>query len=88
MTTVAFHDQPYDGTDFTLAHGTQFVVRVPDNHGGYEIQYQKLSVEQEHERVDSWIVNTQGCSLDYASYDEGTGCYSVLELYNFRWGCC
>lgn len=60
---------------------------MPNGNGEYEIGYKVLSAFQEHERVDSWIVNTQGCSLEYTSYNEGFGCYNVLELYNFRYGC-
>ena len=25
--------------------------------------------------------------MDYSTYDDGLGCYSVLELYNFEYGC-
>lgn len=64
------------------------MVRVPDGNGGYEIDYKVLSAYQEHERVDSWTQDTEGRSIDYTTYDEGIGCYNVLELYNFRWGCC
>lgn len=60
---------------------------MPNGNGGYEIDYKVLSAFQEHERVDTWTNNTQGCSIEYTSYDAGFGCYNVLELYNFRWGC-
>ena len=86
-TWVMFSDQP-DYIDWSIGCQTQFVVRVPDGNGGYEIDYKILSAFQEHERVDSYTNRTEGKSVDYTTYDEGIGCYNVLELYNFRWGCC
>lgn len=29
----------------------------------------------------------RGRSIDYTTYDEGYGCYNVLQLYGFDWGC-
>lgn len=86
-TWVMFSDQP-DYIDWSIGCQTQFVVRVPDGNGGYEIDYKILSAFQEHERVDTYTNRTEGKSVDYTTYDEGIGCYNVLELYNFRWGCC
>ena len=85
-TWVMFYDQPYP-TGYDIAGGLQFVVRVPDGNGGYHIEYQTLSAFQEHERVDSWATDTRGYSINYDTYDNGNGCYQVLELYGFSWGC-
>lgn len=51
-TRVKFEDSQHE-EDFSIANGTQFVVRKPNGAGGYDIKYQHLSVIQEHERVDS-----------------------------------
>ena len=51
-TRVKFEDSQHE-EDFSIAGGTQFVVRKPNGAGGYDIKYQTLSVVQEHERVDS-----------------------------------
>lgn len=51
-TIVKFEDSQHE-EDFSIASGTQFVVRKPNGAGGWDIKYQHLSVVQEHERVDS-----------------------------------
>lgn len=87
-TWVMFSDQPYPyPSGWDIAGGLQFVVRVPDGGGGYHIEYQTLSAFQEHERIDSFETNTRGHSLYWDNYDQGNGCYRVLELYGFSWGC-
>lgn len=88
-TIVRFDDVDYSGNaDWSLAGNEQFVVRVPDGCGGYEINYKKFSIMQEHERVDSDAPSTRGRSTQYSSYiNDIGGCYQVLELYNFDIGC-
>lgn len=75
------------GADFSIGCGTQFVVRVPDGNNGYEIKYRQLSAFQQHERADGGTWNPRGRSIDFTQYDEGYGCYQVLQLYGFDWGC-
>lgn len=89
-TWLKFQDQPFpgedlNGEDFSIGCQTQFVVRVPSGNG-YEVKYMKLSAYQEHERVDTRTRLPKGRSVDYTAYDEGWGCYDVLELYGFDWG--
>ena len=88
-TIVRFDDIDYSGNaDWSFAGNEQFVVRVPDGCGGYEISYKKFSIMQEHERVDSDAPSTRGRSTQYSSYiNDIGGCYQVLELYNFDIGC-
>ena len=33
------------------------------------------------------MMQPRGRSVDYTTYDEGYGCYNVLQLYGFDWGC-
>lgn len=81
---IPFYD-PFEGC--TIGCTIDFAVRVPNNGGGYHLEFVPLHLYQYHERVDAWQAFPRGCSLQYVDYDNGDGCEQTLELYNFDYGC-
>lgn len=77
--TIGFDD---NGCVQPIGYGTPFVVKQSDGHGGHYIEYIPLSLAQAHEHLDSQSLGL-GKSLSYIVADEGYGCTSFIELYNF-----
>lgn len=79
---IGFND-PADDPESLLEDGESFVIRKSDGNGDSYIAYADITAWQSHERVDSYQANPRGKSVDYSTYNDGFGCYSVLELYQF-----
>ena len=70
--TVRFRDPDYTlSSEPGLGCGAQFLVRRPNENGGYSISYEKMIPLQQHERLDYEQQDARGKSIDYTLYDRG-----------------